>query len=319
MCSIYVMWNVRQTYIYRHMPILLKEITLNYEPDRGYPRIEQLIRDYYAMFTLWKSAGSGKLAFGGGPEPEKRTAVIDQVFEQVAKMLGSELLIKFGTDKKETRKLEHYLKMEDWLNLHAEIETLVKQILPGWRFQGVKGKLERDPRNTNMKFSSLVKRLIGTSRQFPSTEEPKETPPTPVSVEPPTSAPSVSLPPPLEPTPRAYPPLPADPSFAKPIGVGDEPKRIPGWEGLMTRYGYTWSEEDKAYKSSERNVLIRVFPNNSAQVFLPNGGIRDFPTLGALFNAMEQNKKKRHHKKGEPAAHLTKEDFTKLFEFLYTG
>lgn len=307
------------------MPILLKEITLNYEPTGGSPRIEQLIRDYYAMFTLWRAAGSGKLAFGGGAEPEKRTAVVDQVFEQVAKMLGSELLIKLGTDKKETKKLEHYLKMEDWLNLHAEIDTLVQQILPGWRFRGVKGELEKDPRNTFIKLSPLVKRLIGTSRQFPPKEEPKEVPPAPV--EPPTPAPtpapspapSVSLPPPMEPKSLAYPPLPAEPSFAKPIGVGDEPKRIPGWEGLMARYGYSWNEEEKAYKSPHRKVTIKIYPNNSAQVFLPSGGIRDFPTLGALFNTMEQNKKRRHHKKGEPAAQLTKEDFVPLFEFLYSS
>jgi uncharacterized protein YifE (UPF0438 family) len=136
------------------------------------------------------------------------------------------------------------------------------------------------------------------------------------------------------PYPDAYPPLPAKPSFASPIAVGDKPKRIPAWEELLTRYGYTWNDKDSGYKNPKRKTILQFFPDNSAKIILPNGEEKNFPNIGAVVQRMELNKQKfapkRHPKrkgvskkklppmKGEPEAQVTSENFKTLFEFFYT-
>lgn len=279
--------------------LLLKEITLNYIPSSD--TIDQLARDYYVMFALWKRAGSGAMAFGGGPEPQKRTEVIDQVFEQVATLLGERIIGTYG-ESDSTRNLEHYLKMEDWLNFHAEVEQVLKSKLPG-SFQTYKNTIETDPRSaadsSNLRLSPIVKKLVTTASQFPKKEKPADT----------------SSPSPKKPT------LPQIPTDVPPLGspmAGNQSKRIPSnWEEVLKTYGYEWDESESAYKNPERNATIKIKPNYTSEVFLPSGNTMKFSNLGSLFLKLEDNKKKRQLQQTEPTAQVTTENYKMLYEFLY--
>ena len=121
-------------HIYKHMSILLlKEIALRYMEKDG----KKQFWDFYAMYDLWRTVGSGGTA--SSPTSEKRQAMVDNVFEQVTKAFAKTIianLIKFGGYKlkedvdrgqvsKFIKQLMSGLKMSDWMEVYSAIDQMM--------------------------------------------------------------------------------------------------------------------------------------------------------------------------------------------------
>lgn len=311
--------------------ISLKELTLRYSPKDD--TLDQLIRDYYAIYPLWKEEGSGAMKFGGAPAPEKRTEVIDQVFEQVATKLAKRLFLaakNVESYRKIAVNIQHHLKMEDWIELHAEMEKIIKSYLGNSTFYAAKNKVERDPIGAARKYgvviSPLIKQLVSTSKIAP--KPPTEVPATPAPEIPapiiaPSPAPEVPTSVPEKPVYSIAPELPPGvPPLGTPM-AGKTPKRLVALEKELERMGYKWSEEEQMYKNTERGSSITIFPDNSSLAKNNTGKEYNFSNLGELL-------KKLYANRAQPAAQtepstvppapstpLTEAHYKTLFNFLY--
>lgn len=306
------------------MAILLKELTIRYSPKSG--DIMQLIQDYYAMFSLWRNEGSG--GSNVSPTSQRKTEVIDDVFEQVAKLLAVKLndqLKSYDVHRKDLQRMNHALKMQDWLNFHGAIEPLIKQYGPA-TFQGLK-KSEMNPKDNLTALSPSIKNLVQSSPGLPaatpkpepkwkSLDKPLTAPPAEIPRELPMGGNQMHLP--LKPR-EKLPPMPDNLPPLQTAFAGRDPKRLGGnWETILANYGYNWSEPDNAYKNEKREVMFQVQPNNSVKVLLPSGETKDFANIGLILRRLAHNRKKRHARKaGEPQAQVTEENYKMLYEFLY--
>lgn len=301
--------------------ISLKELTLRYSPKSD--TLDQLIQDYYAIYPLWKEEGSGAMKFGGGPSPEKRTEVIDQVFEQVATLLAERLFLaakNVNSYRKIAVNIKHHLKMEDWIELHAEMEKIIQNYLGNAAFYATKNKVERDPIGAAKKYgvqiSPLIKQLVSTSKIAPSGASQTSTDVPPMK-EPEVPSPAPTVEPPAAPEPYSIAPQlpPGIPPLGAPM-AGKNPKRLMAMEQELEKYGYKWSEEDQVYKNDEWQSTITINQDNSSVVRV-QGKEFTFPNLGELFKKLALNKQKRYTNAAEPSAQITETHYKTLFNFLY--
>lgn len=324
------------------MAILLKELTIRYSPQGG--TFTQLVRDYYAMFSLWRNEGSG--GSNVSPTGQRKTEVIDDVLEQIITRIAERFNRQFEFDdvqRKNLQQMNHAFKTKNWLDFHAAVEPMFKAFGPGW-FRDVK-KMEMNPKDHVSSLSPSIKNFVQSSPGLPDApkkpepiglvkpwnglgpdpskaslkalDKPLTAPPAEIPRELPMAGNQMHLP--LKPR-EKLPPMPDNlPPLQKPF-AGREPKRLGGnWETVLANYGYNWSEPDNAYKNEKREVMFQVQPNNSVKVFLPSGGTKNFANIGLILRRLAHNRKKRHAgKAGEPQAQVTEENYKMLYEFLYT-
>lgn len=307
------------------MAILLKELTIRYSPQGN--TFAQVARDYYAMFSLWRNEGSG--GSNVSPTGQRKTEVIDDVLEQIAKMVVDRLNTQYGADEryqKNLRQVNHAFKTQNWLDFHGAVEPLFKVLGPVW-FKDMK-KLEMNPKDNVSLLSRSIQNFVKSSPGLPAAtpkpepkwkalDKPLTAPPEEIPRELPMGGNQMHLP--LKPR-EKLPPMPDNlPPLQKPF-AGRDPKRLGGnWETVLANYGYNWSEPDNAYKNEKREIMFQVQPNNSVKVLLPSGETKDFANIGLILRRLAHNRKKRHARKaGEPQAQVTKENYKMLYEFLYS-
>jgi hypothetical protein len=109
-------------YIYTHMGILLlKEIALRYTESTTI----KLFWDYFAMYDLWKTVGSGATS---NPQSEKRREMIDYIYGEVQDRFVNKLLtmiVKVGYPLKENE--EDHPMADKW----TVLKKLVKRLIHG--------------------------------------------------------------------------------------------------------------------------------------------------------------------------------------------
>jgi hypothetical protein len=296
--------------------MLLQEIAINYPSNQGYV---QLAKDYYAVFSLWKNAGSGAMAFGKPPTTHTRTKIVDEIFKQVVDALVNKIItitterLPDQVDQKLLDKFDKHLekinreyKQEDWLNLHATITDFFKKYYPNVPFVQRLVKIEDDPISYPEPFelTPVVANIIRANKHFlpgpVSKAEPEERPSPP-------SPPQRSVPTLTWPT--DLPPLPQDAT------TDVESKRIPAnYENMLKKFGYEWSEADNAYKRDETGVILKIRGDYSSEASVPGTSKRrKFRNLGDLFKRLRYARIRDTHKK----KHSVSESYKKLFDFLY--
>lgn len=310
------------------MAILLKEITIRYSPKGD--SFLQAIRDYYAMFNLWRTEGSGGQA---GATNQRRSELIDDVFEQVAETFGKKLLDRFGKEwvnyaphnRKDIGVVSNSLKLHNWLDFHGAMEKIMYTIMGDSWMSSLK-KADKNPKEMLSMLSPSIQNLVQRSSQFADIPKPEpkwKAYDKPMNARGSLGGTQIDLPMaggqmdlPLAPG-EKLPQMPRNlPKMDTPF-ASDQPKRLAAnWEKVMEKFGYKWSEADNGYKNEDRNMLIQIQPSNAARVFFPNGKSEVIPNLGKLFRRMQHNKNRRHKK--EPAAQVTEDNFKQLYEFLYT-
>ena len=148
------------------MANLIKELQLRYSPEGGSPR--QVSHDYFAMFALWRAEGSGG---DGGATSIGRSRLVDDVFRQVAEAMGLKYaegrqLAGREVIKKDIGQLNHYLKMEDWMNFHGVVKDILRKTVVSTRFQEL-SKMETNPKAHLDDFSRMIRELVRSSRVLP--------------------------------------------------------------------------------------------------------------------------------------------------------
>ncbi len=304
------------------MAILLKELRFNYAPKGE--SLLQLLRDFYAMFSVWREEGSGGQP---GATTGGRAAIIDDLFGQVAQKTGETILKRFENEwkheaehnRKDIQKLAHTWKMQDWMNFSAHLTDLLRNIMGDALVRGFR---KLNPKTIAKTLSPSIQQFVKSTKGFEDVPEPVPAwkqydkplkPPKDAASqrELPIAGSQTHLPFPKFPT------MPDDlPKMATPM-AGTESKRLGGnWEQQLAKFNYQWDEEAKEYKNPTLGTSIKFEPNLSSTVKTTKGQELRFANLGQLFIALEKNRKQRHGK--EPIAQVTENDFVKLYEFLYT-
>jgi hypothetical protein len=334
------------------MPILLKEISLNYtETDP-----KRLFWDYFAMYDLWRKVGSGHPT---DMQTQRRMEIIDELFDIVqnryagailADLMRSGIKVKESTDgdkndgwgilnpkvsdkvTKLARQLLHARKMQNKEDMHSAISDLTttgfgEGLLPQVGRQDIRTQQHistTNPAGYLTKVSPIIARVfksnlhffIGHDKAKAAISSPPEVPTlAPSTPEPVVQAPAAPEPPPI---PRPIVP----PAPEKPM---DEPmannglKRLTGaWENMLKTHGFEWDDINKTYEKGNGEAWISVFNNNSARLILKGGNRKDFQNLGLLFRHLEHEKQKQVAPVGAPVAQLNESNFKLLFGFLYS-
>jgi len=278
--------------------------------------------------------GSGGLK--GTTQTEKRRQVIDDIHTQIAKKFSEYILDKFSKfsyfqleqnlpyennikeAKKTLRELHHAYKMEDLHEIYASINKLLGITksytflnIPGVFYSKIKQVVNPLDFLNSDKFvlSPIVEKFIRINSLFFKQTEPV-TPQQKIETEPITEpiTPPYSINKPSEPV-----------DIQTPSISGEELKRLSAaWEKILNNYGYYWEESENYYKNNIRDVIIKIYQDDSVKVNIlsKNREIR-FNNLGLLFRKLKHNKDKRHNTEKEPEAQLKENHFKDLFRFLY--
>jgi len=307
-------------YIYTHMAILLKELTINYSPEKGKTTtLMQILMDYHAIFSVWQKEGSG--GANVSPTSQRKTEIIDNLIEQVATAVLISLtnrLSENGRYAKDLKKMKFAYGQKNWLDFTASVDNLV-----GLAFGTPALKqIELNPKAELSKLSKVIQPFVKSTLGFPDIkpkepawkkyDKPLTAPPATIQQDLPFAGAQTNLP--LKPK-EKLPSVPADlPPMATPF-AGNEPKRVPAnWEKVFSQYGYNWDDADKEYKNTERNMKIQQQPNGVFTVIFPSGNTKEVRNLGLLLRKLQHNREKRHK---EPAAQVTEANYKDLYRFLY--
>jgi len=277
-----------------------------------------LVKDYFAVFGLWQDTQTGD------PINQRKAEIINDVMQQVGKMIHKRVLKQINMMDassiddlpKMLKKFNHAAAMENWPEFTAALTDLLRMgAKPSHTQEMLRIWKDATPADVSPSLQGLFSgRPPKKTPDLKQVDKPLQAPSTADSQkELPSAGSQMNLPHPKEKIP--YPPEnlpPQETPFAS-----DVPKRLGGnWENVLKSFGYNWSEAENGYRNDVRNVFLRIQPDYSVYVTFPSGRMKILDNLGQLFIELNHNRNKRHRK--EPVAHVTTENYKKLYEFLYT-